>query len=105
MAPLHTLEAKLSEEHAKPLTKVSPFVIQKGLQGIIGTPKSVKKMKSGALLIEVAKKAQSTSLMNIKDLADIPVVGKPHYGLNHSKGILFDRDHGDYRDFSTNRNR
>jgi hypothetical protein len=31
--------------------------------------------------------------MNIKDLAGIPVVGKPHYGLNQSKGILFDRDH------------
>jgi hypothetical protein len=23
----------------------------------------------------------------------MPVIGKKHYGLNQSKGILFDRDH------------
>ena len=88
-----TLEAKLSETQKKPLTRVSPFVIQKGLQGIIGTPKSVKKLKSGALLIEVSKKQQSTSLLNLNELGCIPVIGKAHYGLNQSKGILFDRDH------------
>ena len=88
-----TLEAELSEKNQRPLTKVSPFVIQKGLQGIIGTPKSVKKLKSGALLLEVSKKQQSDSLLKLKDLAGIPVIGKTHYGLNQSKGILFDRDH------------
>ncbi|XP_061170351.1 uncharacterized protein LOC133179667 [Saccostrea echinata] len=88
-----TLEAQLSDQFSKPLTKVSPFVIQKGIQGIIGTPKSVKKLKSGALLIEVTKKQHSTSLLALKKLADIPVLGKVHSGLNQSKGILFDRDH------------
>ncbi|XP_062584090.1 uncharacterized protein LOC134245861 [Saccostrea cucullata] len=88
-----TLEAQLSDQNSKPLTKVSPFLIQKGIQGIIGTPKSVKKLKSGALLIEVTKKQHSTSLLALKMLADIPVVGKIHSGLNQSKGILFDRDH------------
>ncbi|XP_061170354.1 uncharacterized protein LOC133179670 [Saccostrea echinata] len=87
-----TLEAKLSDQNSKPLTKVSPFLIQKGIQGIIGTPKSVKKLKSGALLIEVTKKQHST-LLALKMLADIPVLGKVHSGLNQSKGILFDRDH------------
>jgi hypothetical protein len=88
-----TLEAVLSNTQTKPLTKVSPFIIQKGLQGIIGTPKSVKKLKSGALLVEVSKKQQSTTLLNLKDFAGIHVTGKTHYGLNQSKGILFDRDH------------
>ena len=37
-----TLEAKLSDTQIKPLTKVSAFVIQKGLQGIIGTKISQK---------------------------------------------------------------
>jgi hypothetical protein len=50
-----TLEAELTDTQTKPLTKVSPFVIQKSLQGIIGTLKSVKKLKSGALLLEVSK--------------------------------------------------
>ncbi|XP_062616032.1 uncharacterized protein LOC134277735 [Saccostrea cucullata] len=88
-----TLEAKLSEKQTKPLTKVSPFLIQKGIQGVIGTPKSVKKLKSGALLIEVSKKQQSSSLLALNTLADIPVIGKIHSGLNQSKGILYDRDH------------
>jgi hypothetical protein len=48
-------------------------------------------LKSGALLIEVEKQQHSTSLL-LKDLAGIPVIGKVHYGLNQSKGILFDRD-------------
>ena len=42
---------------------MSPFLIQKSIQGIVGTPKSVKKLKSGALLIEVMKKQHSTSLL------------------------------------------
>ena len=88
-----TLEAESTDTQTKPLTKVSPFIIQKGLQGIIGTPKSVKKLKSGALLIEVSKKQQSTSLLTLKDLAGIRVTSKIHYGLNQSKGVLFDRDH------------
>ena len=88
-----TLEAELSDKQSKPLTKISPFLIQKGLQGIIGNPKSVKKLKSGALLIEVEKQQHSTSLLNLKDLAGIPVIGKKHYGLNQNIGILFDRDH------------
>ena len=48
-----TLEAELSDSQPKPLTKMSPFLIQKGIQGIVGTPKSVKKLKSGSLLVEV----------------------------------------------------
>jgi hypothetical protein len=88
-----TLEAEISDKHSKPLTKVSPFIIQKSLQGIIGNPKSVKKLKSGALLIEVTKQQHSTSLLTTRDLAGIPVIGKEHFGLNQSKGILFNRDH------------
>ena len=72
---------------------MSPFLIQKGIQIIVGTPKSVKKLKSGALLVQVTNKQQSTSLLNVKSLANIPVVSKVHRGLNQKKGILFDRDH------------
>ena len=83
-----TLEAVLSDSQPKPLTKMSPF----GIQGMVGTPKSVKKLKSGAPLIEVTKKQLSTSLLDLKLLANIPVIGKVHIVLNQSKDILFDRD-------------
>ena len=71
---------------------MSPFLIQKGIQGIVGTPMSVKKLTSGARLIEVTKKQHSTSLLDLKPLANIPVIGKVDIDLNQSKGILFDRD-------------
>ena len=71
---------------------MSPFLIQKGIKGIVGTQKSVKKPKSGDL-VEVTKKQQSSSLLNLKSLANFTVVTKVHRGLNQNKGILFDRDH------------
>ena len=51
-----TLEAVLSDSLPKPFTKMSPFFIQNPIQRILGTLKSVKNLKSGALLIEVTKK-------------------------------------------------
>ena len=69
---------------------MSPFLIQKG---IVGTPMSVKKLTSGARLNEVTKKQYSTSLLDLKLLANVPVIGKVHIGLNQSKGIYFYRDH------------
>ena len=75
---------------------MSPFLIKKGIQGIVGTPMSVKKLTSGARLIEVTKKQHSTSLLDLKLLANVPVIGKVHIGLNQSKGIYFFRDHDLY---------
>ena len=68
-----TPEAQISENQRKPLTKVSTFLIQKDITGIIGTPKSVKKLRSGALLIEVTKKQQSKSVLELQTLGNIPV--------------------------------
>ena len=66
-------------------------MIQKGIQGIIGTPKYAKYQKTYSL--EVTKKQHSTTLLDLKLLANISVIGKVHSGLRQSKGILFDRDH------------
>ena len=60
-----TLEAVLTDSPPKPLTKMSPFLIQIGIQGIVGTPTSVKELRSGALLIEVTKNEPSTSLQDL----------------------------------------
>ena len=50
-------------------------MIQKGIQGIVGTPKSVKKLKSGALLVEVTKKPA------IYVLAKFEIFGKYPCGI------------------------
>ena len=61
-----TLERVPSDSQPKSLTKMSPFLIQIGIQWTVGTPKSVKKLKSGVLLIEATKKQHSTSLLDLK---------------------------------------
>ena len=46
------IESTIPEQ---PLSKLSPFVIQKVLLSVAGSPKSVKKLSSGTLLVEVEK--------------------------------------------------
>ena len=70
--------------------RLSPFAIQKGIQGIAGTPKSVKKLRSGDLLIEVEKKSHSDNLLKARSLANIAVTTSPHRILNSSRGIVRD---------------
>ena len=41
----------IKSEDDQPITHLSPFVIEKQIESIIGTPKSVKKLKNKTLLI------------------------------------------------------
>ena len=72
----------------QPLSKLSPFVIEKVLVGLAGSPKSVKKLRSGSLLVEVEKATHSKTLMKIKHFFNIPAKCVPHTSLNTSKGII-----------------
>ena len=78
----------ISKEAEKPLTKLSPFVIEKLITGMAGSPKSVKKIRSGALLVECEKKSHSDNLLRTKVLAGIEVEVKVRAFLNSSKGII-----------------
>ena len=74
----------------KPL-KINPFLLSKTIQSIAGTVKSIKKLRSGSLLIECANEHQSKNLLKTNSLATIPVQVSPHRSLNNCKGILRDR--------------
>lgn len=74
------------------ITKLSPFVILKALQGISGEPKSVKKLRSGEILVEVEKQSHSRNLLNAKTFAGITISASPHKSLNFSKGVVRCRD-------------
>ena len=50
------MESKNTE---KPITSLSPFVIEKQIEALIGTPKSVEKMRNQTLLIETTQKIQT----------------------------------------------
>ena len=70
------------------VTKLSPFVIQKTIQGLIGTVDSIKKLKSDQLLIETHRKIISDKILNLSEFSTLKVKAKPHPSLNSSKGVI-----------------
>ena len=80
-----------SKNKDKPITSLSPFVIEKQIEATIGTAKSVKKLKNETLLVETVRKQQTENLMKMKHFFAIPVEVSEHATLNSSKGIIRDR--------------
>ena len=81
----------IQSEEAKEITSLSPFVIEKQIESLIGTPKSVKKMKNKTLLVETNRKSQSDNLLKTKTFFGLKVSVTEHKSLNTSKGIIHDR--------------
>ena len=52
-----------SMDSDKPLTKLSPFALQKGIQGLAAVPKDVNRLRSGQVLIEVDRKSHCRNLL------------------------------------------
>ena len=71
-----------------PLTKLSPFAIQKGLQGLAGVPKDVKRLRGGQVLVEVDKKSYSDNLLRSTKLVDCPIRVSAHRSLNQARGVM-----------------
>ena len=46
-----------------PLSKLSPFAVQKGSQAVAGTLKSIKRLRDGSFLVECGKRAQAQNLL------------------------------------------
>ena len=71
----------------KPMSKLSPFVIEKTLSGLF-TPVSVKKLANGTLLVEVNKKPYADILLKIKSFGGLKIKAFAHLSLNTSKGVV-----------------
>ncbi|GFW95684.1 uncharacterized protein TNCV_19151 [Trichonephila clavipes] len=74
------------------MTRKSPFAIQKAIQGIGGDPKSVKKLRSGDLLLETVSALQTKSFLLAKTFLDCPLTASPHKSLNSSRGVISEPD-------------
>ena len=74
------------------ISTLSPFVIQKTLQSLIGTAKSIKRIKNKGLLVEIDRQTQSNLMAQITKFYDIPVKCYPHASLNVSKGVIRHRE-------------
>ena len=78
-----------SKNKEKPVTSLSPFVIEKQIESMIGTAKSVKKLKkNGTLLVENTRKTQTENLKKQTSFFGVPVEVTEHKSLNSSKGII-----------------
>ena len=77
-----------SKNPEKPITSLSPFVIEKQIESQIGTAKSVKKLKNQTLLVETSRKAQTENLKKLDLFFGVPVEVTEHTTLNSSKGII-----------------
>ena len=81
-----------SLDESTPITKISPFAIQKQLSGILGTPKSVKKLKNETILVECNTRQQAENLLKNKTFIGQEVNIYPHKTLNSSRGVVRCRD-------------
>jgi hypothetical protein len=70
----------------------SPFLIHKSIESTIGRVKSVKKLKSGDLLIQADSVSQTVTLLDCKTLGNLPVSVTPHSTLNFSRGVISEPD-------------
>ena len=85
--PRFIVLSSASEE--KPLSKLSPFAVQKGFQAIAGTLKSTKRLRDGSFLVECSRRAQAENLLKTATFVDRPVHVYVHKTLNSSKGALW----------------
>ena len=77
-----------SSKPDQPLMKLSPFVIEKVLVSLAGSPKSVKKLNSGSPSVEVEKAKHAQNLLKLTRFFETPSKCYPHTSLNTSKGIF-----------------
>lgn len=86
------IEATQKAETPRVLADLSPFIIHKSILSIAGEPKSVKKLFSGDILVEVHKKAHCDNLLKTTSIYNIPITVRPHGTLNSCKGVIRCRD-------------
>ena len=77
-----------SQEEKRTMADLSPFVIEKCIQSIVGHPKTIKKLKSGDLLLEVDRQQQVENLLKTTKIFDLKVKISLHQSLNSSKGVI-----------------
>jgi hypothetical protein len=75
-------------DESHPLSKLSPFAVQKGFQAVAGTLKSIKRLRDGCFLVECVRKTQAELLLKTVFFVDRPVQFSVHKTLNSSKGVI-----------------
>ncbi len=80
-----------------PLSKINPFLLLKGIQGISPSLK-VKRLRNGSLLLECEHLRQAKTLKKTTQLGQVPVKASPHKTMNSCQGIIRCREISDMSD-------
>ncbi|GFY24870.1 uncharacterized protein TNCV_2690611 [Trichonephila clavipes] len=67
---------------------VSSFLIEKAITSSIGQVKTIRKMRSGDLFLEITSAKQSAALKNLSKMAHFDITVVPHNSLNFSRGVI-----------------
>ena len=76
-----------SQDGSDPVTSLSSFIIEKQIESLIGTPKSIKKLKNKTLLVETNRKSQTENLLKMKSFFNLKSNVSEHNSLNSSIGV------------------
>jgi len=77
-----------SSDEGDPISKLSPFAIDKSLKCKIGTLNTNRKLRSGDILVELSSSSQIQAITKLKHIMDRPVTATPHKTLNSCKGVI-----------------
>ncbi|XP_055932861.1 uncharacterized protein LOC129962885 [Argiope bruennichi] len=67
---------------------VSPFLVEKAISESLGEVPSVRKLRSGDLLVQVNTRKQAQTILKLNNLGSIPVTVSAHNTLNFSRGVI-----------------
>lgn len=82
----------MHSESDKPLSKLSPFLVNKVLQSVIGENFKARNMSTGDLLIKIETKKQSEALLALNAVSEYKVSVTPHRSLNSIRGGISEDD-------------
>lgn len=71
---------------------MSPFIVAKVLENLVGFAYKAKKLHSGDLLVEVNTAVHSHALLNMTNIVDVKVSVSPHRTLNTIRGVISEDD-------------
>ena len=91
-----------SASEEQPLSKLSPFAVQKGFQAIARTLKriartlkSTKRIRDGSFLVECSRKTQAENLLKTVNFVDRPVHVSVHKTFISFRGVIRCRELSD----------
>jgi len=70
------------------IAKLLPFILDKAIRSTVDVTKTVRLLRNGHLLLEVAPAVQSRIVNMLDNLAGCPVTASPHRTLNTCKGVI-----------------